>query len=166
MIRIYSSRCIDIYLLLGGLVKNICMVMVKNKVRLCSRLFFLSCFFILCFLSFKKNIKSSSISKIKINKFLKKLKSREELRNSNRQNALQTQYKSNSIPFHFWISYFFYIYSISSLFLTLLSGVHLSKLCARYKVHGTELFWFILLFLLIRNGYDLFKILEYKWSFF
>ena len=57
--------------------------------------FFLSCLFILCFLSLKKSAKSSYIYISKKNKkvFKKLKKSIEGLKDRNRQDAFQTQYK-------------------------------------------------------------------------
>jgi len=64
------------------------------------------------------------------------------LKAKNKQNAFQTQYKSNPILFHLLISYFLFylIYSISSFLLTLLSWVHLSD------VRGTKF--------MVQNSFD------------
>jgi len=145
--------------------------MVKNKVRLRSLFFFVSFFFLVCAycaFSHSKNVKSSYISK---KGFLKTSKSRERSWRI-RIDKMHFKQSTNQIQSLF-ISYFFLFfiysissYSISSLLLTLhyFPGSGPSKWCARYKVHGAELFWFILFFLLIRKKWIQIAIGESQWS--
>lgn len=123
--------------------------MVKNKMRLCSPFLFLFpfwFFFILCFLSLKKNVKSLYILKNIYQKNLsKKLPSwfyRSWRIGKDRIHFIHST--KNPLFFHFvlyFLSYLFYFFTLACA-----TFKDPSKWHARYKVRSAELFWFICCF--------------------